>query len=165
MKTHAPRYRIAARSAVVFVATLGICPLVMASSQRIDPHVQEITNPSPGISGEVVVPTSVMASLCGDGDGCRIRLTGRRVGEYDKLKVVFGTTSEDGTSWILTQGSGGGNGIITDGVSEVIVSISVGSGDVCYLSDSAVQTAYLLQAVPSGVPPFDDVDCQLRIDD
>lgn len=158
-----------------FPVLLGNAPGVSAAAaaatnngQMPDDLVVIASSPYPGVT-EVDIPPTTMATYCGDGDGCRLRLF-RSANDGASLAetIILGlfSTSSDGTDWRLYDPSTGASlvgGSASDQSTETILE-NYGGNRECLLADSAGRTSYDLRAI-LFLQAVDIVDCVLRIED
>lgn len=117
------------------------------------------------------IPISTVAALCGDGDGCLLRLHYSTL-DTSLVRVAgrFFATSSDGLSWSLEEADGSHRaGSLTDSSDDNIMGPLGGCG-ACFVvelteTEIPFSTLYHLVAAP-GDPLFPcDAVCALRIED
>jgi len=136
------------------------------NGRNLDPWVISITSTATTCKTGFVFRLNV-ANLCGDDDGCTLRLVADSIGGNLPIPVQSIATNANATWWwiavTLTEYQGRENG---DGIEqEIVARILPGGGDVCTFFDDAFEllgTHFGLEACPYH---GEAVTCTLRIDD
>ncbi len=135
---------------------------VVDEPYRVEPYLQKLVKPGGDLDATELVGFSVLIPLCGDGDGCELRLIMRETSGL--MDTAFATgfllTDSQAVVWTFsgysTTSASGSNGNMTP--NEILRASSLDT--TCSVHDDGPLTSYQLRI--EGTPA---AECLLRIDD
>jgi hypothetical protein len=139
---------------------------VTDDAQVLDAYVQRITSPAQGDTIELV-PSAEIASRCGDGDGCAVRLVGSPPSfpAYVVAGRWFSTSPTGGWRVSDPEGTPLGSGSTTDSTLGTVVGTNLFDAS-CKLREALpLGTAGAFELYVVRHSPGEEIDCLLRIDD
>ena len=151
---------------VLLLASLGGIALA-TDAHKVDPYVWTALSGSGGSSS--TVGRAKFRSLCGDGDGCTVRLLQESDNGFSPSIVMRHrhwsvATDADGREWSVHMGAGSYNtGSIDDSGISTLLQVTSSNGDCYFREDGVGPSVYKL--VPFTGTGIETVYCTLRLED